>query len=421
MRAISGSADGKIRIWNILNGDCMRVMRGNSQSNPILSLCVVENRILVNTEYNLLLLEFEPIRYNYDKSNSYELIKPDIDDIECHRNDSSKSQMRLLSRSRPYSVIRASRMELAATPNTKLFNDNRKSVLEHSARPVSAKCLKEAQSASHASLANKLRAKSGLLRSVSRCATRNSALTRRSALSTSIESRQRARSSKSHISESDAKANITEKTFSNYFHSNRNISMETDGLSSMKVQLREQLDKMRQMSQSTNANSIACLSQIQILDYDKKLETSSSLSPSKEPLHVDLDAVPRPTSSPSDFDTRTKIKLNQNELNKIKMKCTNSMPPSIKTGTGYASSAIPIQPPMLAFVKKVFIRQDQHSNLNLTNLKTKRVRSNLRMNTSENSHNKPKFNQISRLLVDNQLNLMTYSQLEFRDKPANFT
>ena len=66
MRALTGCADGKLRIWNILNGSCLREIRGNSKSDAILSISIVENRIVVNTVSNILLLEFEKIKFEYD-------------------------------------------------------------------------------------------------------------------------------------------------------------------------------------------------------------------------------------------------------------------------------------------------------------------------------------------------------------------
>ena len=38
LRLVTGCEDGKIRIWNMLSGDCLRVMRGNSRSDPINAL-----------------------------------------------------------------------------------------------------------------------------------------------------------------------------------------------------------------------------------------------------------------------------------------------------------------------------------------------------------------------------------------------
>ena len=35
MRVLSGCMDGKMRIWNIVSGDCLRLLRGNSRSEPI--------------------------------------------------------------------------------------------------------------------------------------------------------------------------------------------------------------------------------------------------------------------------------------------------------------------------------------------------------------------------------------------------
>lgn len=85
LRVLTGCADGKIRIWSVISGFCLRVMRGNSVSDPVTSLTatpnrflvflkiffsyfefmILLNRILVNTESSLLLMNFEPIKYDY--------------------------------------------------------------------------------------------------------------------------------------------------------------------------------------------------------------------------------------------------------------------------------------------------------------------------------------------------------------------
>eukprot|EP00794_Sanderia_malayensis_P008816 gene8816-9761_t len=64
-RIITGSADGKIRVWNLLNGECLRVIRGNSRNDPITSLYASEDRLVINTRSNLLLYNFEPIQWDY--------------------------------------------------------------------------------------------------------------------------------------------------------------------------------------------------------------------------------------------------------------------------------------------------------------------------------------------------------------------
>jgi len=44
LRILTGCADGKIRIWSVLTGQCLRVMRGNSISDPVTSLTATSDR-----------------------------------------------------------------------------------------------------------------------------------------------------------------------------------------------------------------------------------------------------------------------------------------------------------------------------------------------------------------------------------------
>lgn len=138
LRAITGCADGKIRIWNIITGDCVRLIRGNSRSDPILSMCIVGQRWLINTENSITLFEFEKIIFEYNGECLIET--PYVDTV-----DNSKLQQKQMPKRKSYSMIRASRMELVSTPNTRLFNDNRQTIIDHSSRPVSGKCLKDAR------------------------------------------------------------------------------------------------------------------------------------------------------------------------------------------------------------------------------------------------------------------------------------
>ncbi|CAI9725629.1 CMT1A duplicated region transcript 1 [Octopus vulgaris] len=69
LRVVTGSDDGRIRIWNLITGQCCRIMRGNSQSDPILHLFPVANRLTVNTHTKILTLIFEEIEWNYDLEN----------------------------------------------------------------------------------------------------------------------------------------------------------------------------------------------------------------------------------------------------------------------------------------------------------------------------------------------------------------
>ena len=60
LRVVSGSVDGKIRIWNQLTGVCLRIMRGNAAMDPITSLHFSNSAfLLVNTVTSMCMFAFE--------------------------------------------------------------------------------------------------------------------------------------------------------------------------------------------------------------------------------------------------------------------------------------------------------------------------------------------------------------------------
>ncbi|XP_057570535.1 F-box and WD repeat domain containing protein 10B [Hippopotamus amphibius kiboko] len=65
LRVISACADGKIRIYNLLNGNCLKVMKANGRGDPVLSFFIQGNRMVINTEGNVLLFQFENIKWQY--------------------------------------------------------------------------------------------------------------------------------------------------------------------------------------------------------------------------------------------------------------------------------------------------------------------------------------------------------------------
>ncbi|XP_070938473.1 F-box and WD repeat domain containing protein 10B isoform X3 [Macaca nemestrina] len=65
LRVISACADGKIRIYNFLNGNCMKVIKANGRGDPVLSFFIQGNRMVVNTESNVLVFQFEHIKWQY--------------------------------------------------------------------------------------------------------------------------------------------------------------------------------------------------------------------------------------------------------------------------------------------------------------------------------------------------------------------
>ncbi|XP_031993910.1 F-box and WD repeat domain containing protein 10B isoform X4 [Hylobates moloch] len=65
LRVISACADGKIRIYNFLNGNCMKVIKADGRGDPVLSFFIQGNRMVVNTESNVLMFQFEHIKWQY--------------------------------------------------------------------------------------------------------------------------------------------------------------------------------------------------------------------------------------------------------------------------------------------------------------------------------------------------------------------
>ncbi|XP_043855519.1 CMT1A duplicated region transcript 1 protein [Dromiciops gliroides] len=75
LRVISGCADGKIRIYNFLNGTCLKVMKANSRSDPVLSFFIEGNRMVINTESNIVMFEFDEVKWQYYSDKNKPLTK----------------------------------------------------------------------------------------------------------------------------------------------------------------------------------------------------------------------------------------------------------------------------------------------------------------------------------------------------------
>ncbi|KAI7796787.1 putative CMT1A duplicated region transcript 1 protein-like, partial [Triplophysa rosa] len=68
LRVITGCMDGNIRIFNFLNGDCLRVIKMNVQQSPILSLHTHHNTVVVITRGTVLMLQFAEVQWDYSAS-----------------------------------------------------------------------------------------------------------------------------------------------------------------------------------------------------------------------------------------------------------------------------------------------------------------------------------------------------------------
>ena len=161
LRIVSGCADGKIRVLHLHTGECLRVIRGNSKCEPILSLCAAANRLVVNMESNLLLLQFEQLELNYDVKYDEAADRPD-DDLYANGTKTPFS-------ARSNSYVRAFRNQAASITCSNIRNRplsapvKRQLPLMSSKRPLSSlPALALLKSSSRVSSAVPLRPKSGV-------------------------------------------------------------------------------------------------------------------------------------------------------------------------------------------------------------------------------------------------------------------
>ncbi|GAB5580549.1 F-box/WD repeat-containing protein 7 isoform X1 [Prionailurus iriomotensis] len=81
LRVISACADGKIRIYNFLNGNCLKVMKVNGRG------------MVINTESNILMFQFENVKWQYSLDKAKQKKKEKEEDRE------ENSLVEVLSRS----------------------------------------------------------------------------------------------------------------------------------------------------------------------------------------------------------------------------------------------------------------------------------------------------------------------------------
>ncbi|KAI5607457.1 CMT1A duplicated region transcript 1 protein [Silurus asotus] len=65
LRVITGCVDGRIRIFNLLSGDCLRVIKIGTDESPIRSLHTHHNTIVVNSSSRVLSLQFSEQQWDY--------------------------------------------------------------------------------------------------------------------------------------------------------------------------------------------------------------------------------------------------------------------------------------------------------------------------------------------------------------------
>ncbi|XP_069510657.1 F-box and WD repeat domain containing protein 10B [Ambystoma mexicanum] len=141
LRVITGCADGKIRVFNFLNGDCLRVVRVNSQADPVASFCIRGNRIVLNALSSVLIFQFEAVHWDYS-------IEAERVDVPKDRDKFKLAPFRVQS----YAYVRAQRMKRVGSSNRKIYQQSDENLeeggsrLSHHARSLSARSMKTAYS-----------------------------------------------------------------------------------------------------------------------------------------------------------------------------------------------------------------------------------------------------------------------------------
>uniref|UniRef100_A0A8C4YAS6 F-box domain-containing protein n=1 Tax=Gopherus evgoodei TaxID=1825980 RepID=A0A8C4YAS6_9SAUR len=115
LRVISGCADGKIRVFNFLTGTCLKVMRANSRGDPVVSFCIVENRMVINALSSVLMFQFEDVEWDYTLQADREEVTKDK---EKHKEIRVSMQ--------PYPYVRAQHMKRDVASPKKIYYSEEK-------------------------------------------------------------------------------------------------------------------------------------------------------------------------------------------------------------------------------------------------------------------------------------------------------
>ncbi|XP_028637771.1 CMT1A duplicated region transcript 1 protein isoform X1 [Grammomys surdaster] len=75
LRVISACGDGKIRIYNFLNGNCLKVIKVDARGDPVLSFFYQGNRWVVgrmvaHTDSSILVFQFENVKWQYSSDKN---------------------------------------------------------------------------------------------------------------------------------------------------------------------------------------------------------------------------------------------------------------------------------------------------------------------------------------------------------------
>ncbi|XP_048221040.1 F-box/WD repeat-containing protein 10 [Perognathus longimembris pacificus] len=98
LRVVSACADGKIRIYNFLNGNCLKLIKVDARGEPVLSFFYHCNRMVVNTASNILMFHFEKVKWQYSQEkNKPKKKEKEEEKEESNHGDVSKSSIHIHS------------------------------------------------------------------------------------------------------------------------------------------------------------------------------------------------------------------------------------------------------------------------------------------------------------------------------------
>ncbi|XP_054427051.1 F-box and WD repeat domain containing protein 10B isoform X2 [Pteronotus mesoamericanus] len=131
LRVISSCADGKIRIYNFLNGNCLKVMKANGRGDPVLSFFIQGNRMVINTESNILMFQFENIKWQYFQERAKQRKNKDREE---DREESSLTEVLSKASTQAYSLKASTSSKQVVALESLLSKPHRSRVLLRAAR-----------------------------------------------------------------------------------------------------------------------------------------------------------------------------------------------------------------------------------------------------------------------------------------------
>ncbi|TRZ03000.1 hypothetical protein DNTS_032849 [Danionella cerebrum] len=103
LRIITGCMDGRIRIFNFLNGDCLRVIKTNMKQCPVLSLHTHHNTVVVNTRERIQMLQFAEVQWDYSASAHRNICEQfNVSSVNVAQNSDQVIHRRSSSPKRPF-------------------------------------------------------------------------------------------------------------------------------------------------------------------------------------------------------------------------------------------------------------------------------------------------------------------------------